>query len=549
MLGAETHATHEVMNQAPPLADFNAYASDKALKAAVTAFGTGWAEDRLHNVGATVGSTHVQELARLANRHGPELETHDRFGNRTDQVEFHPAWHELMALAVGQEVHCLPWVSPRAGAHTARAAISYLWNQGENGILCPLLMTFAAVPALRHDPKLTEFWQPLLTSRTYDGRQAPAVAKRGATAGMAMTEKQGGSDLRQTQTTATRNGDGTWSITGHKWFFSCPQSDLFLTLARTPAGVSCFAVAGWLPDGSRNRLLIQRLKDKVGNRSNASCEVEFRGLIGTLLGEDGHGIRAILEMGHLTRMDVAISSAGIMRLATAHATHHCQGRLAFQRRLIDQPMMLAVLADLALESEAAMWTALRVADAYDKGQTDPAERALNRLLAPVVKYWVAKRCPGHVVEALECHGGNGFIDTHPLARLYREAPLNSIWEGSGNVICLDVVRALSREPAAADAFRRELGTAKGSDRRYDIFVDALLDDMGEIARRQDEVRHMVERMALALGASLLIRHSDPAVADAFCASRLAGRWSGAYGTLPRGCETRAIAERAAPRDA
>ncbi len=348
------YATHEVLNQPPALADYDAYGTDGTLRAVVSAFGAGgWAEPRLREAGRTVGSARVQESARQANRHLPELRTHDRFGHRVDRIEFHPAWHELMGLAIGQETHALCWTDPRPGAQVARAALSYLWNQGENGICCPIGMTYSAVPILRRDPALWAEWGRLVTSPAYDPRQTAANGKTGATVGMAMTEKQGGSDLRQTQTRALPNGDGTWSLVGHKWFFSVPHSDLFLTLARTEEGVSCFAVAGWLPDGSRNRLQIQRLKDKCGNRSNASSEVEFRGAVARMVGEPGRGIRAGLETNHYTRLDFAVGSAGLMRQAVAQAAHHAANRRDFQRALIDQPIMANVVADLALEAEAA----------------------------------------------------------------------------------------------------------------------------------------------------------------------------------------------------
>jgi putative acyl-CoA dehydrogenase len=540
------YATHEVFNQPPPLADYDAYSTDPVLRSVLATYGADWVEPQLVEAGRTVGSAHVQELARLANRHGPELRTHDRFGNRVDRIELHPAWHELMALAIGQGTHALAWTERRSGAQVARAALSYLWNQGENGICCPIGMTYSAIPVLQRDPARWSEWGALVRSRQYDKRQIEAGKKTGATVGMAMTEKQGGSDLRQTQTRATRNADGTYVIVGHKWFFSVPQSDVFLTLAQTEEGVSCFVVSGWLPDGSRNRLQIQRLKDKCGNRSNASSEVEFRGAIAHLIGEPGHGIRAGLEMNHYTRLDFAVGSSGLMRQALAQAAHHAAYRRAFQRALIDQPIMTNVLADLALEVEAATWLSFRFVAALDNAKDSESERLLGRIGAPIAKYWVCKRAPAVVVEALECHGGNGFIEDHLMARLYREAPLNGIWEGTGNVICLDVLRSMAREPACVPALIDELRQASGADARYDSFVEALADELAGLSKREGQARALVERLAVGLSASLLLRFAPAHVADAFVATRIAGRWSGHFGDLPPGIDPAPIARRAVP---
>ncbi len=543
---AHIYATHEVLNQPPALLDYNAFATDPVLRSVVTTYSADWAEPRLYEAGGTVGSASVQGLARQANRNLPELRTHDRFGNRVDRIDFHPAWHELMGLAIGQQTHALCWTEPRPGAQVARAALSYLWNQGENGICCPIGMTYSAVPILRRDPDRWAEWGHLITSSTYDRRQIRAADKTGATVGMAMTEKQGGSDLRQTQTRAYANGDGTWSLVGHKWFFSVPHSDVFLTLAQTEAGVSCFVVPGWLPDGSRNRLQIQRLKDKCGNKSNASSEVEFRGAIAHMLGEPGRGIRTGLEMNHYTRLDFAVGSAGLMRQAVAQAAHHVAHRRAFQRALIDQPIMANVVADLTLEWEAATWLSFRFVAALDREADSEAERLLGRIGAPIAKYWVCKRVSAVVVEALECHGGNGFIEDHLMARLYREAPLNGIWEGTGNVICLDVLRSMSREPGCVAAFLDELRSAGSVDPRYDTFVDELDAEITDLSRREGQARRLVERMALAMSASLLIRYAPDEVADAFVASRLAGGWVGHFGDLPVEVDANAIARRAVP---
>jgi putative acyl-CoA dehydrogenase len=538
------YATHEVLNQPPPLADYDGYSGDSTLTRIVRAFGADWARPKLEEAGRTVGSRHVQELARQANRYGPELRTHDRFGNRIDEIDFHPAWHELMGLAIGQEVHALSWTDPRAGAQVARASLSYLWNQGENGIMCPILMTYASVPTLRRDPALAAQWEAKVLSPHYDQRQTRASDKTGSTVGMAMTEKQGGSDLRQTQTHAEPDGEH-WRLVGHKWFFSVPHSDLFITLARTARGVSCFLVPGWLPDGTRNHLMIQRLKDKAGNRSNASSEVEYRGAYAQLIGEEGHGIREAISMGHLSRLDCALSSGGIMRQAISHAAHHVANRRAFQRSLIDQPIMTNVLADLQIEAVAAAWLAFRVAAAFDQ-EGDEAERLIGRIAAPIAKYWVCKRVTPVVAEALECHGGNGFIEDHLMARLYREAPLNGIWEGTGNVICLDVLRSMQRAPGSLEVLLAEIGTATGTDRRFDRAFASLREDARDLAAHEGQARRFVERLALMLAGSLILRHEGPELADAFTASRLEGGWTGAFGTLSRGVDAGAIARSAVP---
>ncbi|HEX2727247.1 MAG TPA: acyl-CoA dehydrogenase family protein, partial [Beijerinckiaceae bacterium] len=525
MLDRYGYATHEVLNQPPPLSDYDAYATDPTLRAVVGAFGAGWAEARLAHAGAAVGSAHVQGLARQANRFAPELRTHDRFGNRVDEIEFHPAWHELMALCMSQETHSLAWTDPRPGAQVARGALAYLWNQGESGIMCPILMTYASLPTLRADPAMAREWEAKALSTRYDPRPIPAAAKTGITVGMAMTEKQGGSDLRQTQSYAERDGE-LWRLVGHKWFFSVPHSDVFIALARTAGGVSCFLVPGWLPDGSRNRIAVQRLKDKAGNRSNASSEIELHGAYASLIGEEGRGIRHAVGMGHLTRLECAISSAALMRQAVAQAAHHAQYRRAFQKTLINQPIMANVVADLHLETTAAAWLAFRVAAAFDS-QADASERLLARIGAPIAKYWICKRVVPVVAEALECHGGNGFIEDHVMARLYREAPLNGIWEGAGNIMCLDVLRSMQREPGCVQVLLDEIGQGRGHDGRLDAAIDRLASDLADPARHEGQARRLVERIALALSASLLVRHFPGVLADAFVASRLEAGWTGA----------------------
>ncbi len=549
-LPPDGYATHEVMNQATPLTGHNAFTGDRLLTEIAAREKLDWAKPLLTEAGATVASAEVATLARDANRHLPELRSHDRFGHRVDQIAFHPAWHQLMALAVGQGTHALSWTAQQPGAHLARGLLSYLWNQGENGICCPLGMTYSAIPALRLQPELAALWEPFILSDRYDPTPAPMQRKTGGTVGMTLTEKQGGSDLRATQTVArpatARRGPGeAYLIDGHKWFFSVPHSDLFVTLARTDRGLSCFLLPGWLPDGSRNRLLIQRLKDKCGNKSNASSEIEYRGALGWLVGEEGQGIKVALAMTHLTRLDFAIGSAGLMRRALSEAIHHTSGRRAFQRALVDQPVMQNVLADLALEVEAATLLAVRLARAVDdEAAGDESAALLVRIGTPVGKYWNCKRAVGVVHEALECHGGNGFIEEGPMARLYREAPLNGIWEGSGNIIALDVLRAAAKSPDSVPAFLDELRLAKGGDRSLDRAIERLEVELRRPEELEGRARRIVEMMAVALQASLLLRHSPSAVADAFCATRLGAEGGGAYGCLPAGLEQRAIVERA-----
>ncbi len=521
------YATHEVRNQPGEWVDFNAFVADAALCAAMRQFGAGWAEARLAACGAQVGSAEVQALAQAANRYGPELRTHDRFGNRIDMVEFHPAWHELMRRLRADGVHALGWTEMRPGAQVARAGLSYLWAQGEAGVGCPGVMTFASIAALEHAPELLETYRGKILSPGYDPRPLPPARKTALGVGMAMTEKQGGSDLRQTQTVAVPSGGGVWHLTGHKWFFSVPTSDLFLTLARTEAGISCFLAQGWRDDGSRNFLLLQRLKDKCGNRSNASAEVEFRGLEAVMVGEAGRGIATILEMAHLTRIECALGSAALMRQAVGQAIHHARHRAAFGRRLIEQPVMENVLADLAVEAEGAMWLAMRAAAALDASPRDAAERVLNRVLAPIAKYWVCKRAPMLAAEAMECLGGNGFIEEQVTARLYRDAPVNGLWEGSGNVICLDVLRAFARAPEAVQALLDEMAQAKGAHGAMDAWLDAMP------ALEEGNARLVAEYFALGVTASLLLRYAPEAVAVAFCETRLRRDYGMAFGTLPQ----------------
>ena len=541
--------THEVLNQAPPLEGYDLFTTDRVLVDAVAREGAAWAHDRLVRLGLETGSEAIA-WGRLANTNPPILRTHDRYGHRIDEVEFHPAWHELLRLAVHHELHALPWHDPRPGAHVARAALFYVLSQAEAGHGCPISMTYSAVPALRVQPELAAEWEPRIVSNRYDARVRPAADKTGALVGMAMTEKQGGSDVRANTTRARALGrggpGGEYEITGHKWFFSAPMCDAFLVLAQTERGLSCFLLPRWRPDGTRNRFHLQRLKDKLGNRSNASSEVEFDGAWARMVGEDGRGVPTIIEMVTHTRLDCVIGSSSGMRQAVAQATHHAAHRSAFGKRLVDQPLMQNVLADLCVESEAATVTMMRLARAYDEGAGDERQRLFARLATAVTKYWVCKRQPPLVAEALECLGGNGYVEESLLPRLYREAPLNSLWEGSGNVICLDVLRAMGRSPEAVEAFFAEVALADGADARLDGFVETLRRELTDFSALEHRARRLVERMALALQGSLLVRHGHPAVADAFCASRLAGDHGLAFGTLPPGIDCATIVERARP---
>jgi putative acyl-CoA dehydrogenase len=543
-------ATHEVFNQPPPLEGYDVFGQDQALVEALHREGAGWAEDQLRALGALAGSAEVTRWGFEANRHAPELRTHDRFGHRVDQVEYHPSYHKLMAVAVERGLHAAPWRDERPGAHVARAAGFYVWSQVEAGHGCPISMTYSVVPALRANPGLAAEWEPLLTSPLYDASSQPAAAKSGALAGMAMTEKQGGSDVRANTTGAVPlagGSGGEYLLTGHKWFCSAPMCDLFLVLAQAPGGLSCFALPRWTPEGERNRFFIQRLKDKLGNRSNASSEIELDRAWARIVGDEGRGVSVILEMVNHTRLDCVIGAAAGMRQALVQATHHAAFRRAFGKELIDHPLMINVLADLAIESEAATATMLRLARAYDRGADDGHEAAFRRLATAVVKYWVCKRQPPMVAEALECLGGNGFIEESILPRLFRESPLNGIWEGSGNVICLDVLRAMARQPESVTAFFDEVGQAAGTDPRLDAAIARAHADLADTSAIEARARRVVESMALVLQGSLLLRFGHPAVADAFCASRLAGDWGRAFGTLPPGADTRAIVERSRPK--
>ena len=534
-------------NQPPPLAGHDLFEANRPLAEAVEREGAGWARERCSAFG-TLLTREPLEWGRLANENPPQLRARDRFGERIDEVEFHPAWHDLMRLSLAEGLHALSWTEPRAGAHVARAALFTMMSQVEAGHGCPVSMTHAAVPALRASaPGLAAEWEPLLTSPEYDFGLRPPAGKRGALCGMAMTERQGGSDVRANTTAARPLGGDEYELEGEKWFCSAPMCDAFLVLAQAPGGLSCFLVPRVLADGSRNGFRIERLKDKLGDRSNASSEITLAGASGRLVGGEGRGVRAIVEMVVHTRLDCVLGTAAGMRQAVEHATHHAAHRSAFGRLLVDQPLMENVLADLCLESEAATVTALRLARAYDRRAAgDEREAAFARIATAVAKFWICKRGPGHAAEALECLGGNGYVEESGLPRVYRQQPLLSIWEGSGNVVCLDVLRAARRDPETVEALFAEFGEAGGADPRLDAAIGELERELAAPEELEPRARLVVERLALALQASLLVRHSPPEIADAFCASRLGGPAGLVYGTLPRSVEARLIIDRNRP---
>ena len=534
-------------NQPPPLVDYNLFEADAPLRESLEREGGSWAQDLVGELGRLAGTEEAIDWGFQANANPPRLRTHDRFGERIDVVEFHPAWHRLMEVAIGHGLHAMPWREARPGAHAARAAAFYIWSQVEGGHGCPVSMTYAAVPALRQQRDLAASWEPLMTTLQYDPGLRPTSKKRGVLFGMAMTERQGGSDVRTNTTRAVPIGaDGEHLLTGQKWFCSAPMCDAFLVLAQAPGGLTCFLLPRVLPDGTRNNFHIQRLKDKLGNRSNASAEIELQDAWATIVGEEGRGVRTIIEMVNHTRLDCVIGSASLIRQAVAQATHHTAHRSAFGKLLAEQPLMANVLADLAVESEATTILMMRLAGAFDRA-TDPHESHFRRLALAVGKYWTCKRAVVAVAEALECHGGNGYVEESILPRLYREAPLNSIWEGSGNVNALDVLRALSREPESLAAFFAEVEQA-GPDGRLDPAVAALRRELANSDEAESRARRIVERMAVLLQASLLLRYGDAAVADVFCASRLAGDWGRSFGTLPSSVKFASIIERHRPRN-
>ncbi len=546
----QTQPTHEVTNQAPPLEGYNVFERDTVLVEALRREGGDWAEDEARELGAICGRADMIALGVQANENPPRLRSHDRFGNRIDEVEFHPAWHELLRLGISQGLHASPWRDPRPGAHVGRAAKFILLSQVEAGVGCPISMTYSVIPAIRKQPELAQEWEPRFLSLSYDGeRLVPAPDKKGALCGMAMTEKQGGSDVRANTTVArplNGGGPGTeYEITGHKWFCSAPMCDAFLVLAQAEGGLSCFLLPRFTPDGERNRFYLQRLKDKLGNRSNAASEVEFRGAWARLVGEEGRGVPTIIDMVNHTRLDCVVGVSAGFRWATAMAIHHTSHRSAFGKPLVEQPLMRNVLADLAVESEAATISALWLARAFDEAHAG-GERAveLRRLATPVLKYWTCKRAPVHAVEALECLGGNGYVEESGMPRLYRESPLASIWEGSGNVQCLDVLRAMAKNPASVETFFAEIDDARGANPHLDTAAAELREELADPEAIEARARRIVEWMALVLQGSLLVRFGDPAVANAFSASRLGGDAGRAFGTLPRGVDTAALVTRA-----
>ncbi|HYL08137.1 MAG TPA: acyl-CoA dehydrogenase family protein [Candidatus Udaeobacter sp.] len=534
-------------NQAPPLVDYNVFEADLPLREALEREGAEWAQDWIHELGELAGTQQAIDWGFQANANPPVLRTHDRYGEQIDEVEFHPAWHELMRVAVGHGLHALPWREPRAGAHAARAAGFYVWSQVEGGHGCPVSMTYAAVPALRKEAKLAAQWEPLIETLDYDPGLRPAPSKRGVLFGMAMTERQGGSDVRSNTTRAVpASTDGEHLLTGQKWFCSAPMCDAFLVLAQAPHGLTCFLLPRVLPDGTRNRFHIQRLKDKLGNRSNASSEVELDEAWAVMVGKEGDGVRTIIEMVNHTRLDCIIGSASLMRQAVAQALHHTAHRSAFGKLLSEQPLMVNVLADLAVESEAATTLMMRLAGSFDRAGDD-REAHFKRIGVAVGKYWTTKRAIGVAAEALECHGGNGYVEESIMPRLYREAPVNSIWEGSGNVNALDALRAMRREPETVAAYFEEVEAARGADSRLDRAVGDLKRELDDHAEIESRARRIVERMAVLLQASLLLRHGDPDVAEIFSGSRVAGDWAHSFGALKPGKALKSVIERHRPR--
>jgi putative acyl-CoA dehydrogenase len=530
-------------NQPPLLAGYNAFTSDRQLGGIIARLGLSGVTAQATALGEFVGSEAGQQLASLANRFTPELRTHDRFGQRIDQVDYHPAYHELMAKAIGAGVHSLAWTA-RENGFAARAVLFYLWNQLENGTACPVTMTFASIPVLRHAPAIARAWEAKILATAYDPRPRPLAEKPGVTVGMAMTERQGGSDLRAVQSTATPAGGDEYLLEGHKWFCSAPMSDAFFTLARLPEGVTCFFLPRSLEDGTRNPLRILRLKDKCGNRSNASSEIEFAQTRARLVGEPGRGIATLIEMAHHTRFDIVVGCAGMMRAVLNQALHHAKHREAFGKRLEDHALMRNVLADMALEAEAATLLAFRLAQAFDASAADARERAVQRILTPIAKFWLCKRLPAFTVEAMECLGGGGYVEEAPLARFYREAPLNGIWEGSGNVVCLDVLRSMHKSPESVAALLDEVGQAAAGEPLLARQLEEIRALLARPAEAESQARRIVEAIAVAAEAALMLRHAGGAAAQAFVASRLGDRLRG-FGTLAPGVNCAALIERAA----
>ena len=541
----ESWQTHEVSNQTPPLENYNLYLTDAVLQEAVQREGAAWAAEQLQSAGTELGTAQAFDLGRVANLSAPVLRAFDSRGNRTDFVEFHPAWHEILTGVMRRGLHSAPWADPKPGAHVARAAAYMMQGQTEAGSLCPTTMTYGAIPALQKGEQRIRDWLPTLYSREHDPRDLPFAQKKGGMIGMGMTEKQGGSDVRANTTQAQAIGNNEYLVTGHKWFFSAPMCDAHLVLAQTPKGPSCIFMPRWRPDGSKNPIQVQRLKEKVGNRSNSSSEVEFRDAWGLLLGEEGRGVPTIIEMATYTRLDCCLGTSAGMRQALSQAMHHAAHRSAFGARLIDQPLMRNVLADLALETEAAATLSLRMARAFDSLDNE-SENAFRRLVTPAAKYWICKRGPELAAEAMEVLGGNGYVDDGMLARIYREMPVNSIWEGSGNIMCLDLLRAFSKTPNALQVLMAELTPALGCHAAYDTFLGQLQRDFADSSNIETRARRLTQNLTLALQASLLLQHAPDYVSDAFCRSRLAHDWGYNFGTLPANVDFASLLNRAWP---
>ncbi len=549
-IGIAQLATHDVTNQPTPLVNINLFDSDLALKEALSREGASWAIERAHDFGQLVGSGHCISLAFEANRYTPELKAFNRYGHRIDEVHYHPAYHQLMSIAIENEIHSIAWTNEKGG-HVAHTVLEFMFGQIEQGACCPITMTYAAIPALRHQPEVAMQWEQKILSNKYDHRFIPATEKHGFTLGMAMTEKQGGSDVRANTTQAypvNHKGAGeAYELVGHKWFCSAPMSDAFLTLAHTENGLSCFLVPRWKPDNTLNSIIIQRLKDKLGNRSNASAEIEYHQAYAIMIGEEGRGINTIIEMVHHTRLDASMAPAALIRQALIQAIHHATNRNAFGKPLIKQPLMSMVLADLAIESEAATTLLMRVARAFDESNQNTDAKMFARIAVAVTKYWLNKRAPNYIYEALEAHGGNGYVEESIMPRLYREAPLNSIWEGSGNVICLDVLRTIGKSPDAIELFLDEVGKA-GNEKPY---LSTTVHNLKKLLTDKDNLeksaRRITELMAISLQAALLIQHAPNEVADSFCNTRLNKDWGYTYGTLPKGVDINKILDRARPQ--
>ena len=541
--------THDVVNQPPPLVNFNLYDSDVVLKEALSREGANSTEKQIHKFGEIIGSEHAINLAFEANQHPPELRTFDRYGHRIDEVDYHPSYHELMKLAIENEIHSIAWTAKKGG-HVAHTTLEFLFSQTEQGVCCPITMTYAAIPALRHQPEIASHWEDKILNNQYDSRFISAREKRGLTVGMAMTEKQGGSDVRANTSKAypvNQKGSGeAYELVGHKWFCSAPMSDVFLTLAYTENGLSCFLVPRWRPNDTLNSIHIQRLKDKLGNRSNASSEIEYHNTYAQMIGEEGRGVNTIIEMVHHTRLDASMAPAAMMRQALVQALHHASYRKVFGKLLIQQPLMKMVLADLAIESEAATTLLMRVARAFDESNQDESAKSFARIAVAVSKYWLNKRAPNFIYEALEVHGGNGYVEESIMPRLYREAPLNSIWEGSGNVICLDVLRTITKHPDTLNVFIDEVEMVKGEN----MFLDTAIVEIKKLVQDQASLeisaRRLTELMAITLQAALLIQYSPAEVSDGFCRTRLDKDWGYTYGTLPNNINTQKILDRAWP---